>query len=83
MVDREMIQIKIHLHGVLRDYLPPANKGKTTLSLPKGATLAYLLATLQIESGYLSMVNNQEITDIEHLLQDGDEVQLLTIIGGG
>lgn len=78
-----MMQINVKLHGILRDYLPPANKGKATLSLPTGATLFDLVHALQIEDGYLSMVNNQEITDLEHTLQEGDDVQLLTIIGGG
>ncbi len=77
------MQITLNLHSILRDYLPPETKGKTTLALPDGATAAYLLAQLNIDRQCSILVNGQEIEDDSRVLQDGDEVQMLMILGGG
>ncbi len=77
------MQITLKLHSILRDYLPPEAKGKTTLTLPDGATAAYLLAHLNIDRQCSILVNGQEIEDELRVLQDGDEVQMLMVLGGG
>ncbi|OQY31168.1 MAG: hypothetical protein B6243_08870 [Anaerolineaceae bacterium 4572_5.2] len=77
------MQIGLKLHSILRDYLPPETKGTTILALPNGATAAHLLAHLKIDRQCSILVNGQEVEDENHLLQDGDEVQMLIILGGG
>ena len=77
------MQISLKLHSILRDYLPPEAKGKTILTLPDGSTAAQLSAYLDIDRQCSILVNGQEIEDENHLLQDGDEVQMLMILGGG
>lgn len=76
------MEIKITLHGILRDHLPRQAKGKTRLTLPERATVQTVIDQLQLKRGATAVVNNQEV-DKFHILQDGDELQLFRLIGGG
>ena len=76
------MEIKVVLVGSLRDKLPSANRGKTTLTLPEGSTVADVVAQLQIASTTAAGINGTQI-DKAHVLKDGDEVQLFRQLGGG
>ena len=76
------MDVKFILHGILRDYLPRQAKGKSTLDLPAGATIADALQALDIKRTVNGTVNGVEV-ETDHVLQDGDEVQLFRPIGGG
>ena len=62
------------------------NEGKRqrTLELPTGATVADLLATLQVpfENG-LIVGRNGSLADKSASLADGDELELMTVMEGG
>ncbi|MFQ5577211.1 MAG: MoaD/ThiS family protein [Anaerolineae bacterium] len=77
------MQVHVKLHSILRDYLPRAAKGKASLTLDEGATVAHLLQRLQITRRCIVMVNGKEISDWEHMLRDGDDVHMLVALGGG
>jgi len=77
------MRVRVKLHSILRDYLPPQAKGQTTLELPAGATIADLRARLKIERQCVVIVNGKEVSDADHPLRDGDEVQMLMALGGG
>jgi sulfur carrier protein ThiS len=77
------MRISVHLYGVLRDRLPPAAKGRTTLELPDVATVGDLLATLGIERRVIVSINGRAHIPTKHILQDGDQVMIYTPAGGG
>ena len=76
------LDINIILHGILRDYLPKKAKGKTTLSVPEGTTINNIIEQLKIKQTVSAVVNNTE-TENNHILQDGDELQMFRLIAGG
>ena len=76
------MEIQVTLHGIMRDYLPRRAKGKTTLALPEGATIADALQILKIERTINGAVNGEQV-EVSHQLQDGDELQIFRPIGGG
>jgi sulfur carrier protein ThiS len=77
------MHISIHLHGILRDILPPGTRGRATLDLPASATVADLLTQLNIQRGVLVSVNGHPNLEAGHVLQDGDQVVVYTPVGGG
>lgn len=76
------MNINITLHGILRDYLPRTAKGRATLTLPNGSTVADVVAQLEIKQTVSAVVNGVEIEN-KHILQDGDELQMFRLIAGG
>ena len=72
----EILEIQLQLFSILREKLPPEKKGKTTLHLNEGTTVADLLRKLDINRRVAFSVNgNQE--------SDGDAVKIFTSVGGG
>ena len=69
--------------GPLVDYLPESQHGQTTQSLRGGATVADLLTELNIKRKVVVAVNEDEEKELEHVLVDGDEVLVFTVISGG
>lgn len=88
-----MIQVQVQLFSTLRACLPPGSeRGKATISLPEGATLRDLLTQLGVDeylgyeaaqSGWQMMVSHQPVLDLQHVLQDGDQVMVFPAIAGG
>lgn len=76
------MQINVTLVGSLRDKLPKAAKGKTTLTLPDDATVAEVIAQLGLSNTVASGIGG---VAVEHSrrLQPGDELQLFRQLGGG
>jgi thiamine biosynthesis protein ThiS len=77
------LQVKVHLHGILRDHIPPKAKGRATVSLDDGATVGDLLAQLGIKRRVIIALNGDQEPDQTHILQDGDQVSIYTLVGGG
>jgi sulfur carrier protein ThiS len=76
------MEIKLSLHGILRDYLPKQAKGQATLTLPDGATVADVVQQLKIKQNVSAVVNGVEVEQ-SHILQSGEELQLFRLIAGG
>ena len=76
------MEINLTLHGILRDYLPRQTKGKSTLTLPEGTTVAEVVKQLQIRQTVTAAVNGAQV-ETEYVLQDGDDLQMFRMIGGG
>jgi sulfur carrier protein ThiS len=70
------------LHGILRDYLPRQAKGKTTLTLPAGTTVAEVVDQLKIKQTITAAVDGVQV-ETGYVLKDGDNLQLFRMIGGG
>jgi thiamine biosynthesis protein ThiS len=78
-----MISVHIRLHGVLRDKLPAEAKGRATLSLPEGTTIATLLEQLSLRNS-VEVALNEEIEDNrERPLEDGDRLEFFRAAAGG
>jgi sulfur carrier protein ThiS len=74
--------INIILHGILRDYLPRQARGKTSLTLPAGTTIADVVAQLEIKQNVSAAINGDEV-DTSYVLQDGQGLDLFRLIAGG
>ena len=77
------MQIKVYLHGFLRDYLPIEAKGRTTVTLAKGATVGQLLGHLGIRRRVVVALEDDHEPNMAYVLQDGNEVSVYSITSGG
>ena len=69
--------------GPLVDFLPDSDKGKATMTLNNDSTIADMLGKLQIKRKVVVAVNGDEEKGLDHVLGDGDEVLVFTVISGG
>ena len=69
--------------GPLVDFLPDSDKGKATLTLNNDSSIADLLNKLQIKRKVVVAVNGDEEKGLDHVLSEGDEVLIFTVISGG
>lgn len=76
------MEIHITLLGALRDKLPSENRGKATLNLPEGTTVAEVIAHFKLANTVASAIGGTQV-DKSQVLQDGDELQLFRQLGGG
>jgi sulfur carrier protein ThiS len=79
------MQIYVHLFSILREHLPPGGeRGRATVTLPEGATVADLIAHLGITRRVrLAIVNGAQEEYRGRPLQDGDYVKLFPAMVGG
>ena len=77
------MRIHVELMGPLVDYLPESQRGQTTQFLRDGATVSDLLNELNINRKVVVAVNDDEEKELEHVLVDGDDVLVFTVISGG
>ena len=76
------MEVKLTLHGILRDYLPRQAKGKTTLALPANSTVADVAARLEIKQTITAAVKGVQV-NLDYVLYDDDDLHLFRTIGGG
>jgi sulfur carrier protein ThiS len=76
------LEVRITLHGILRDYLPRKAKGKTILTLPEGTTIDEVVQQLKIKQTVTAAIDGEQV-ETTQLLQDGDDLQMFRMIGGG
>jgi len=79
---KQQVEVKLTLHGILRDYLPRQAKGRTTLNLSNGSTVDAVAEQLKIKQNVTAAVNGVEVEN-DHILQDGEELHLFRFIAGG
>jgi len=77
------VKINIELMGSLVDYLPDSERGQSVLILKDESTIADLLNHLKIKRRVIVAVNGDEEKGMEHVLSEGDEVLVFTVISGG
>ena len=77
------MKINLELIGPLVDFLPDSDKGKATMTLNNDSTIADMLGKLQIKRKVVVAVNGDEEKGLDHVLGDGDEVLVFTVISGG
>ena len=77
------MKVNIELMGSLVDYLPNSERGQSVLMLKDESTIADLLAHLKIKRRVIVAVNGDEEKGMDHVLSEGDEVLVFTVISGG
>jgi len=77
------VKVNVHLHGILRDQLPPDAKGRATINLEDGTSVGDLLTQLGIKRRVVISLHGNQQLDKTYILQDGDQVSIFTVIGGG
>ena len=77
------MEIRLQLFSILREKLPAEKKGKTTLNIDEGTTLADILEMYDINQRVAISVNGVQIRDHSRELQDGEEIKIFTSVGGG
>ena len=65
------------------DFLPDSDRGKAAMTLNDDSTFADMLNILQIKRKVVVAVNGDEEKGIDHVLSDGDEVIVFTVVSGG
>jgi sulfur carrier protein ThiS len=78
-----MPEISLQLYSVLREKLPPEAGGRAVWQVEEGATLADLLAELDISRRVVISVNGDHETDRSRELHNGDVIKLFSSISGG
>ena len=69
--------------GPLVDFLTDSDKGKATFTLNDDSSIADLLNKLKIKQKVVVAVNGDEEKGLDHVLSDGDEVLVFTLVSGG
>lgn len=77
------MQVKVVLHGVLREKLAAENKGVASLNVPESSTISDLLTQLDIPTQVKCSINEELERDFNRVLKDGDEIRCFRPIGGG
>lgn len=77
------MRVHLQLFSILRDKLPREAQGITTLDLPDGATIADVLAMLEITRNVVISINDVHEPDKSRQLQNGDEIKMFSSVGGG
>ena len=77
------MKINLELMGPLVDFLPDSDKGEATMTLNNDSTIADMLDKLQIKRKVVVAVNGDEEKGLDHVLIDGDEVLVFTVVSGG
>jgi molybdopterin converting factor small subunit len=91
------MNVQVQLFSILRELLPPqAKRGRATITLADGASVADLITHLGIDqkmgfapeeittkAGWQVMVCDKFESDMRRVLQDGDQVKILPPISGG
>ena len=69
--------------GPLVDFLPNSDKGKATIEMNNDSTIADMLDKLNIKRKVVVAVNGDEEKGLDHVLSEGDEVLVFTVVSGG
>lgn len=78
-----MPEIELKLYSTLRERLPTAARGQTTLQLAEGATLADLARQFDLPATAIYSVNDEHETNLGRRLAPGDLVRVFSAVGGG
>lgn len=80
-----MIKVTVHLHTILQRRTPAGMLDRLEVELPGGSRVQDLVRQIHIELDldYLLLAVNGRVVVPEHILQDGDQVNVMPAISGG
>jgi molybdopterin converting factor small subunit len=79
------LKVTARLHAILRRPAPDGYQNRVTVDLDEGATIVALLQVLEIDipsEQLITLIGTRRV-EPDHLLCDGDEVNLFPPISGG
>lgn len=77
------MKIHVHLHGALRDKLPPDSKGRAILHFEEGEMASAVVSKLSLR-GHIQIALNQELIENDDIiLHDGDALEIFRPAAGG
>ncbi len=78
------MEVKVKLYKILKKYGEGKLDKDNNISIPEHLTLQDLISHLNIPErlGKVCLVNGYR-RDLEYTLSEGDEVKILSVIGGG
>ena len=79
------MNVTVHLHTILQRQTPEGLVRQLELSLPANSTVNDLLAQMEIDFPLdsLLLVVNGRLVELDHMLVEGDKVNLMPAISGG
>ena len=77
------MEINLELMGPLVDFLPNSDRGKAVMNLTNDSSIADMLDKLKIKQKVVVAVNGDEEKGLDHVLSDGDEVLVFSLVSGG
>jgi len=77
--------IDVRLHTILQRQSPNGLRHQLHVTLPENSKVSDLLCFLQIDldTDHLLLVVNGKVVGLEHLLEEGDKVNLMPALSGG
>lgn len=77
--------IQVELHTMLQIQTPEGTKCCISLTLPEGASVHDVLHHLdiQLDPEHLLLAVNRRVVEPEHVLADGDKVDIIPAMSGG
>ena len=78
-----MLKVHVQLYSILREKLPPASKGRISLSVKEEADLGDVLKELNIKNRVVISVNGEHVSEISFRLKNNDQVKIFSSVGGG
>jgi molybdopterin converting factor small subunit len=77
------LEVQVRLYSILREKLPAEARGRATLQLEEGTTVAAIIEQFEIERRVVVGVNGAYERDHLRPVQDGDEVMIFSAVSGG
>ncbi len=77
------MEVQVRLYSILREKLPAEARGRATLQLEEGTTVAAIIEQFEIERRVVVGVNGAYERDHLRQVQDGDEVTIFSAVSGG
>ncbi|MFQ5943316.1 MAG: MoaD/ThiS family protein [Anaerolineales bacterium] len=77
------LEVNVQLYSILREKLPAEARGRTTLQLEMGTSVADILEALDIKRRVVIGVNGEYERDHSRTVQDGDELKIFSVVSGG
>jgi sulfur carrier protein ThiS len=77
------LEVHVQLYSILREKLPAEARGRTTLQLEAGTTLADILEMLEIKRRVVIGLNGEYERELSRPVQNGDELKIFSVVSGG
>jgi sulfur carrier protein ThiS len=77
------LEVQVRLYSILREKLPAEARGRATLQLEEGTTVAAIIEQFEIERRVVVGVNGAYERDHSRPVQHGDKVTIFSAVSGG
>ncbi len=77
------MEVHVQLYSILREKLPSEARGRATLQLEEGTTVADIIEQFEIKRRVVVGVNGAHERDHLRPVQEGDEVKIFSAVSGG